>query len=101
MFGKIVYWNQPKGYGFIHVTEQASPSEAPNSETYFFHNSNFSKGDVPILGAYVVFNLGQSVRPDKPVQAINVRFATADDIRQAKNLMAASTIGADALKVGA
>lgn len=88
MIGKIVYWNQPKGFGFVQES----------GIQYFFHHSNFSKSDVPVVGAYAYFNLGQSIRPDKPMQAVGVRFATAEEILNVKNLNVQT--GADALKAG-
>jgi cold shock CspA family protein len=82
MFGKITYWNQPKGFGFITVTEQASPFEQPYQQQYFFHHSNFTKCEVPLVGAFVMLRLGEPFADGKKVQAVGVRFATANEIAQ-------------------
>ena len=92
MIGKITFWNQWKGLGFITVSTQKSSLEAPSQEQYFFHHSQFTKGVVPVLGALVVFSLGEAFAIGKKVQAIGVRFATARDIEVHR--------GADVLKAG-
>jgi cold shock CspA family protein len=88
MIGKVTFWNQPKGFGFITVTEQKSPTEAPSQQQYFFHHSQFTKGGVPVLGAFVVFSLGEAVKAGKTVQAIGVRFATSTDLDVTRGLSA-------------
>ncbi len=80
MIGRINYWNQNKGFGFITYTEQRSVLEAPSQTQYFFHHSNFTKGEVPVLGAYVMFTLGESYAVGKKVQAVGVRFASEKQI---------------------
>jgi cold shock CspA family protein len=80
MIGKVTYWNQPKGFGFITITEQRSLLEAPSQTQYFFHHSQFTKGEVPVLGAYVVFTLGEPYAAGRKVQAVGVRFANAQEI---------------------
>jgi cold shock CspA family protein len=94
MIGKVTFWNQPKGFGFITVTEQKSPTEAPSQQQYFFHHSQFTKGEVPILGAFVVFSLGEAVKAGKSVQAIGVRFANAQDIATNSGVSALAKAGA-------
>ena len=82
MIGRITFWNQPKGYGFITFVEQ-SQSEVRHVQ-YFLHNSNFTKGENPVLGAFVVFHLGEPFALGKKVQAVGARFATAEEIAQYK-----------------
>lgn len=72
MIGRITFWNNSKGYGFITVTE--TERDATFQTQYFFHHSNFE--GTPVLNAIVVFHLGEPVVVGKKVQAIGVRFAT-------------------------
>jgi cold shock CspA family protein len=95
LIGKVLYWNQSKGYGFISFSEQQSILEAPSQKQYFFHHSNFTKYEVPVLGAYVVFSLGAPFSAGQKVQAVGVRFATAQEI--AAHLSADRNVGAAAL----
>lgn len=60
MQGRIQCWNPTRGFGFV-VTKDT---------TYYFHAKNFS-GE-PALGARVRFDIGPSLVPGKPPQAINV-----------------------------
>jgi cold shock CspA family protein len=96
MIGKVTYWNQPKGFGFIAVTTQHSALEALSQEQFFFHHSQFTKGEVPVLGAYVVFTLGEPYAAGRKVQAVGVRFATTKEIVVIKD--AAVLAGIEALK---
>ena len=86
MFGKITYWNQPRGYGFITVRTPQSPNKGTSAEQFFFHHSNFKseRGEIPQLGAFVTFALADAIAQGKKVQAVGVRFATAEDIRRDK-----------------
>lgn len=95
MFGKVTYWNQPKGYGFLTVT---TPTEngAITQRQYFFHHSNFTKHQVPVLGAFCIFELGEPFAIERKVQAVGVRFATAEEISKHVGISS----GANALKAG-
>jgi cold shock CspA family protein len=87
MIGRITYWNNSKGFGFITVAN--TEGNATFQTQYFFHHSNF-KG-TPVLGAIVVFNLGDPVAIGKKIQAVGVRYAIAAEIEQtnyARSLMA-------------
>jgi cold shock CspA family protein len=97
VFGKINYWNQPKGFGFLTVT--TTENGAIIQQQYFFHHSNFTKQQVPVLGAFCVFELGAPFAVGRKVQAIGVRFATAEEIAKHTEI----TRGANALasKAGA
>jgi hypothetical protein len=95
MFGKITYWNQPKGYGFATVST-VTENGAVAQQQYFFHHSHFTKNQVPVLGAFCVFEIGAPFAIGRKIQAVGVRFATAEEI--AKHLEIAQ--GADALKAG-
>jgi cold shock CspA family protein len=95
MIGRITYWNNPKGFGFITVAN--TEGTATFQTQYFFHHSNFD--GTPLLGAIVVFNLGDPVATGKKIQAVGVRFATAAEIEQAKYARSFGA-GADALRVG-
>jgi cold shock CspA family protein len=68
MQGTITYYNSQKGYGFITV---------PTGQKYFFHISNFSKGDdhdVPTLEGVVRFDVGPAISVGKRPQALNVQY---------------------------
>jgi cold shock CspA family protein len=78
MIGKCNFWNQPKGFGFITVT--AAENGGLAQQQYFFHWSNFTKDQIPVVNAFMVFELGDAVAPGKKVQAVGVRFATAAEI---------------------
>ena len=93
MIGRITFWNQSKGFGFITVSIQKSSLEGPSQEQYFFHHSQFTKGEVPVLGALVVFSLGEPFTAGKKVQAVGVRFATARDIEVAQGANALASKG--------
>ena len=47
VIGRINFYNHAKGYGFIAVTSQKSPTQAPSQEQFFFHYSNFRNGETP------------------------------------------------------
>jgi cold shock CspA family protein len=79
MFGKITFWNQPKGYGFVTVST-LTENAAVTQQQYFFHHSNFTKHQVPVVGAFCVFELGAAFAIGKKLQAVGVRFATAEEI---------------------
>jgi len=95
MIGRITYWNNPKGFGFITVAN--TDGRATFQTQYFFHHSNFD--GTPVLGAIVVFNLGDPVAIGKKIQALGVRYATSAEIEQA-NYIRSFGAGADALKAG-
>jgi cold shock CspA family protein len=89
MIGRITYWNNPKGFGFITVVN--TDDNGTFQKQYFFHHSNFRSGETPVLGGIVVFNLGEPVAIGKKIQAVGVRYATAAEIEQtnyARRLMA-------------
>ncbi len=96
MIGRINYWNNPKGFGFITVAN--TEGTATFQTQYFFHHSNFKDGQ-PVLGGIVVFNLGDPVAIGKKVQAVAVRFATQAEIDQA-NYARSFGAGANALASG-
>ena len=93
MFGQITFWNQPKGFGFATVSSLIDG--AVIQQQYFFHHSNFTKNQVPVLGAFCIFELGEPFATGKKLQAVGVRFATAEEI--AKHIV---STGANALKAG-
>jgi len=95
MIGRITYWNNPKGFGFITVAN--ADGSATFQTQYFFHHSNCE--GTPVLGAIVVFNLGDPVAIGKRIQAVGVRFATPAEIAQA-NYARSFGPGADTLKAG-
>ena len=80
MIGRITFWNQPRGFGFITVTERKSPMEAPSQEQIFFHASNFKDTENPVLGAYVIFALAPGIAEGKKPQAVGIRFATSHEV---------------------
>ena len=81
MLGQIAYFNQDRSYGFILVTvPPKSPKEAAHQEKFFFHHSNFTHGETPVVGAFVIFVLGPGVTEGKKLQAVGVRFATPQEI---------------------
>ena len=72
MIGTCTFWQNQRGYGFI---------TASDGTQYFLHISNFERGKTPVLGAFVSFVLGQPLRPGMKLQAINAKFATAEETR--------------------
>jgi len=78
MIGRITHYNPVRKYGFITVTTQLETGKV--QQQYFFHQSNFTYGEAPVIGAYVVFGLGDGIAEGKRVQAAGVRLATATDI---------------------
>jgi cold shock CspA family protein len=97
MIGRITYWNNPKGFGFITVAN--TDGNGTFQQQYFFHHSNFSSDETPVLGGIVVFNLGEPVSIGKRIQAVGVHYASSTEIEQA-NYIRNFTAGADALKAG-
>ena len=97
MIGRITYWNNPKGFGFITVA--STDSNGAFQQQYFFHHSNFRSSETPLLGGIVVFNLGEPVAIGKKIQAIGIRYATPAEIEQT-NYIRSFGGGADALKAG-
>ncbi len=92
-FGKITYWNQPKGYGFVTVVSKSLvPTEAPSQQQFFFHHSNFTKGEVPVLGAFAVFELGEAFAVGRKAQAVGVRHATAKDLEITNGVTALESV---------
>ena len=80
MIGRISFYNHAKGYGFITVTSQKLPAEAPSQEQFFFHYSNFRNAETPALGAYVSFGLAPGIAEGKKPQAVGIRFATSPEV---------------------
>jgi hypothetical protein len=93
MIGQINYWHQPRGYGFVTVS--TIENGAIIQQQYFFHHSNFTKNQVPVLGAFCVFQLGEPYGIGRKIQAVGVRFATAEEI--AKHIPGNVSVGANAL----
>jgi len=84
MLGRITYWNNPRAFGFITVNTTESTG-GTFQQQYFFHHTNFvnyKNGEHPTVGGVVVFNLGEPLAQGKKLQAINVRYATADEIAE-------------------
>jgi cold shock CspA family protein len=84
MFGRITFWNQAKGFGFISV---------PTSEQFFFHYSNFE--GIPKLADRVTFDLGDPVEVGKRTQAVNVRINVARDISAGIGVLASGLKGGE------
>jgi cold shock CspA family protein len=95
MIGRITYWNNPKGFGFITVAN--TDGRATFQTQYFFHHSNFRSGETPVLGGIVVFNLGEPVALGKRIQAVGIRYASPAEIEQT-NYIRSFGAGVDALK---
>jgi hypothetical protein len=77
MFGNITSWFDLKGFGFITVSQHQAGGIS--QQQFFFHISNF-KGVRPVVGAYVTFETGEAAKAGKALQAVGVRFATAEQI---------------------
>src|SRR5262249_24888176 len=89
MLGRITYWNNPKGFGFITVSTKEATG-GTFQEQFFFHYKNFTnfrKGEYPTVGGIVVFNLGEPLAEGKKVQAINIRYATAEVVAENQRRM--------------
>jgi cold shock CspA family protein len=78
MLGHISFWNNIRGFGFITVTRKEN--DATIHEQFFFHNSNFKRGETPVLNGIVIFGLGEPVAIGKKVQAVAIRYATPQEI---------------------
>jgi cold shock CspA family protein len=72
VIGRITFYNSAKGYGFL--TTFSSPSQE-----LFFHHSHFRNGEIPAIGAYVVFGIAPGIE-GKKTQAVGIRFATAHEV---------------------
>jgi cold shock CspA family protein len=82
MLGRITYWNNFKGFGFCTVSTKEATG-GTSQQQYFFHWSNFlnyKNGEHPTIGGIVRFDLGEPLAKGKKVQAINVRYATAEEV---------------------
>jgi len=91
MIGRITHYNPVRKYGFITVTTRLGAGRV--QQQYFFHQSNFVNAEAPVLGAYVVFGLGDGIAEGKRVQAVGIRLATARDIEVAEVAAGANTLG--------
>lgn len=65
MIGVVVYWNDPRGYGFI--------CPEGTDERIFVHITGCEGGNVPRLGARVQYELGEPLRLGQPKQAKRVK----------------------------
>jgi cold shock CspA family protein len=84
MHGTITYYNNARGYGFITAT---------TGEQYFFHVTNFVKGEAPpVLEGRVRFDVAPAVSVGKKAQAANLQY-----IHSAGKIMMSQKVGA---KVG-
>ncbi len=63
MQGRIVKWNDDRGFGFIEPT--------PGGDQVFFHISDFTRGRRPSVGEAVRFKVGSS--PDGKLRAVGVK----------------------------
>lgn len=55
MRGKVRFYNDGKGYGFIRPDD----STGDNADDVFFHVSSFGEtGDTPVVGDIVEFEIG-------------------------------------------
>ena len=72
MIGVVTFWNNVRGFGF--VTDSTGTQ-------HFLHIKGFEFGKTPVLGAYVSFVLGPPLKPGQPLQAMNAKFATAEEIK--------------------
>jgi hypothetical protein len=88
MIGRITHFNPVRKYGFITTTTQVGAGRV--QQQYFFHQSNFVVDhEAPVLGALVVFGLGDGIAEGKKVQAVAIRLATATDIEAGAKALAA------------
>lgn len=66
MYGTITYFNNARGFGFVTTSEGGQ---------YFFHVSNFVKGEAPpILEGRVRFDIAPAIAVGKKPQAVNVQY---------------------------
>ena len=96
MLGRITYWNNPRGFGFITV--ESTDGNGTFQQQYFFHHSNFKNGEIPRIGGIVVFSLGDPVAVGKKDQAVRVRYAAPRDFAKQNANLAGVARGIDALK---
>jgi hypothetical protein len=59
-----------------------APTEGASEERFFFHLSNFKHRETPTIGAYVVFGLAPGISNEKRLQAVGVRLATSEEVKQ-------------------
>ncbi len=81
--GKIVEWNQQKGFGFIH----------PNigSENIFIHISDFQdKNYRPTIGDVVLYKIGQG--RDNKKKAIDAYIETNNNVAKNRNIFSKKRI---------
>jgi len=69
------FWNNARGFGF--VTDSTGTQ-------HFLHIKNFERGKTPVLSAYISFVLGPPLNPGRALQAVNAKFATAEEIKQSQ-----------------
>jgi cold shock CspA family protein len=69
MYGTITFYNNSRGFGFLTTAE---------GKQYFFHVSNFAKGESPVLEGRVRFDVGPAVAVGKKPQALNVQYIHKD-----------------------
>jgi cold shock CspA family protein len=66
MEGTITYFNNARGFGFVTT---------PDGQQYFFHVSNFVKGEAPpVLEGRVRFDIGPAISVGKKAQALLVHY---------------------------
>ncbi len=68
MYGTITLYNTLRGFGFLTAEGQQS------GQQYFFHISHFAKGESPVLGGRVRFDVGPPISIGKKPQALNVQY---------------------------
>jgi len=101
MIGRITYWNNVKGYGFITLAK--TELTGTFQQQYFFHHSNFKDGETAVLGGIVAFQIGEPIAEGKRLQAVGVHYAAPAEVRQSQQQKLTSGIalvGFDALKAG-
>jgi cold shock CspA family protein len=71
-FGQVVFWNATRNYGFI----------SGGGKRFFFHPSKFEdiNNEATVLGAHVWFSIAPAISLGKADQAVDIRFATLEEI---------------------
>ena len=65
----IIKWDLERGFGFARTR---------SGKHIFCHIKNWAETDAPSIGQQIEFELGPSTAPNKPDQAINIRFPKID-----------------------
>ena len=79
MIGRITFWNDQRGFGFITVS---------SGDQYFFHVAHFQEHGRPRLSQMVTFRLAEPISEGKKLQAVHVSPAPPTRIESGAQALA-------------